>query len=121
MASVDGEIEDVGDRFSAVVEVEGGGFVAAAVAVRAGDVEVGEELHFDLFEAVAGAAVAAAVAGVEGEEAGVEAAGFGVRGAGEELADGIEGAEEDGGRGARGAGDGGLVDELDVGSDAGCP
>jgi hypothetical protein len=35
--------------------------------------------------------------------------------AGEELADGIEGAEENGGRGARGAGDGGLIDELDAG------
>ena len=38
-----------------------------------------------------------------------------LRCAGEELADGIEGTEENGGRGARGAGDGGLIDEFDAG------
>ena len=110
----DGEIEDVVDGFSAVVEVEGGGFVALAVAVRAGDVEIGEELHFDFFEAVSGAAVAAAGSGVEGEEAGAQLAGLGLGSAGEKLADGIEGTEENGGRGARGAGDGGLIDEFDA-------
>ena len=109
----DGEVEDVVDGFSLVEEFHGGGFVALSLAARAGDVEVGKELHFDLFEAVAGAAVAAAFAGIEGKEAGGQVARFGVRGVGEELADGIESAEEDGGGGARGAGDGGLVDEFD--------
>ena len=46
---------------------------------------------------------------------GLRAADFGGVGLAEELADGIEGAEENGGRGARGAGDGGLIDELDAG------
>ena len=97
------------------MKIERGGFVALAVAVGAGDVEVGEKLHFDLFETVSGAAVAAAGTGVEGEETGVEITGLGLGSAGEELADGIEGTEENGGSGARGSGDGGLIDELDTG------
>ena len=102
------------DGFSLIEELQGGGFVAFALAVGASDVEVGEELHFDFLEAVAGAAVAAAIAGVEGEEAGLCVGGLCFGGAGEELADGIEGSEEDGGRGARGAGDGGLIDEFNA-------
>ena len=111
---IDGELEDVGDRFSEVVDVEGGGLEASATAVRTGDVEVGQELHFDLLEARTGAAIAAAVAGVEREEAGVHIAGLGVFGAGEELSDRIEGSEEHGGSGARGAGDRRLVNQLDA-------
>ncbi len=107
-------MEDVGDGFPEEGVAKGGAFVAAAVAVRAGDVEIGEELHFHFFEAVAGAAVAAALAGVEGEEAGLEPGGFRAVGLAEELTDGIEGTEEDGGGGAGGAGDGGLVDKFDA-------
>ena len=91
------QVEQVGDGFSMIVEIEGGGFVAAAGAVRAFDKEVGEELHFDFFEAVAGAAVAAAVAGVEREVTGGEGGGFRLIGFAEELADRVEGAEEHGG------------------------
>ena len=109
----DGEFKDAVDGFATVEEFQGGWFVAPALAVRAGDVEIGKELHLDLFVAVPGAAVAAAFARVEGEEAGLEIAGFRLLGAGEELADGIEGSEENGGRGARGAGDGGLIHQLD--------
>jgi len=92
----------------------GGAGEAGAIALGAGEVEVGEELHFDFLEAVSGAALAAAGAGVEGEVAGGEVVGFGGGGLSEELADVLEGAEEDGGGGARGAGEGGLVDEFDA-------
>jgi hypothetical protein len=60
-----GEAEDVVDGFSPVMKVEGGVLVAFSLAVGAGDIEVGEELHFDFLEAVAGTAVAATIAGVE--------------------------------------------------------
>ena len=111
---LDGEVEDVGDGFAAVVDVEGGRLVAAAVAVGTGDVEVGEELHLHLLAAGTGAAVAAAFAGVEGKEAGVGLAGLGVFGLGKELADGVEGSEQHGGGRARSAGERRLIDEQDV-------
>ena len=96
------------------MKVESGGLVAFAITVRAGDIEVGEELHLDFFEAVPGAAVTAAGPGVKGKEAGGEIEGLRFGGEGEKLADGIEGTEKDRWGGARGAGDGGLIDELDA-------
>lgn len=111
----DGEMEDVVDGFSEIVEIQGGGFVTLAVAIGAGDVEVGEELHLDFFKAVSGATVAAAGPGVEGEEASGQLANLGLGCAGEKLANRIEGSEENSGGGARGAGDGGLIDEFDAG------
>ncbi len=85
--------------------------VAGAVAVFAGQFDVGEELHFDGDGAVALAGVAAAAGNVEGEVAGGEreALGLGLRG--KELADEIEALDVGDGVGARRAADGGLVDE----------
>ena len=110
----DGLVEDLGDGLALVLVVEGGLVVALAFAFGAGEVEVGEELHLDLFEAVAEAAFATASAGVEGEEAGLEGGGFGFGGEGEELANGFEGSEVDGGGGFGGFSEGSLVDELDT-------
>ena len=56
------------------VDLEDLGAEALAVAVRAAQVDVGEELHLDVLEAVAAAGRAAAVAGVEAEGAGGVAA-----------------------------------------------
>ena len=72
-ASRDRHLEHVGDRACAVavVHLEHLGAEAPAVAVRAAQVDVGEELHLDVLEAVAAAGRAAAVAGVEAERAGV--------------------------------------------------
>ena len=102
------------DVLALVVDFEDGGFVARAVAFFAGELDVGEELHFDGDGAVAFADVAAAAGDVEGEAAGGEvlAAGVGLRG--EELADGVEGLDVGDGVGARRAADGRLVDEDDV-------
>ena len=84
--------------------------IAPAVAVRAAQVHVGEELHLDVLEAVAAAGRAAAVAGVEAESAGGVLAllrrGLG----GEQLADRVEGADVARRVGARGAADRVLVD-----------
>ena len=60
-AAVDLHVEDLGAE-------------AAAVAVGAAQVDVGEELHLDVLEARAAAGRAAAVAGVEAEHAGAVAA-----------------------------------------------
>ena len=108
-----GEVENVGDVVVAVFVFEGGEVIALSFAFGAGEVEVGEELHFDFFEAVAETAFAATSAGVEGEEARLEAGGFGIGGEGEELSDGFEGSEVDGGGRLGGFGEGSLVDELD--------
>ena len=110
-----GELENLSDGAAVKCDVLGGLGEAGAFALGAGEVEVGEKLHFDLFEAVAGTALAASGAGVEGKVSGGEFAGFGGGGEGEELADVLEGAEEDGGSGTRGAGERGLVDELHAG------
>ena len=108
----DREVENVVDGFSTIEEIEGGFFVAFPFAVRAGDIDVGEELHFNFLETISGAAVAAAIAGIEGEEAGLSPDGFGIRSAGEKLADGIERTEEDGWCGARSPGNRGLIYEF---------
>ncbi len=110
----DGHVEDVVDVFALVLDLEDGGFVAGSVALFAGKLDVGEELHLDGDGAVAFADIAAAAGDVEGEVAGGEAAALGVGLRGEEGADVVEGLDVGDGVGARGAADGGLVDEDDV-------
>jgi hypothetical protein len=110
----DGGIEHVVDRFAVDFYFEHMRLVALAVALRAADEDVAEELHFDLLEAVAGAAVATALAGIEGERAGGEPGLGGLGLLGKEFADGIERAEINGGAGARSAGEGRLIDEDDA-------
>ena len=99
-------VEDLADVFAFVLDFERFAVVAFAVADFAGDVHVGQEVHFDFNHAVALAGFAAAAFDVEGESADVEAA-FAREGyAGEEFADGGEQAGIGGGVGARGAADG---------------
>ncbi len=109
----DGLVEEIGDGVALVSILEGRLVVALAFTFGAGEVEVGEELHLDLLEAIAETALAASGSGVEGEVAGLESSRFGFGGEGEKLADGLEGSEVDGGGGFGGFGEGSLVDELD--------
>src|SRR5690606_35608262 len=95
-------------------DVERLAVVALAVADVAGDVDVGQEVHFYLDDAVALAGLAAAALDVEGEAAGLVAAGFRLRQAGEPVADRREGAGIGGGVGARRAADRRLVDVDDL-------
>src|SRR4029450_13072394 len=80
----------------------------------AGDVDVGEEVHLDLQEAVALARLAAAALDVEGEAAGLVAARLAFGEAREPVADLGEGAGVGRGVGARGAADRRLVDVDDL-------
>ena len=84
--------------------------VALAVADVAGDVDVGQEVHLDLDQAVAGAGLAAAALDVEAEAAGLVAARLAFGQAGEPVADLGEGAGIGGRVGARGAADRRLID-----------
>ena len=84
---------------------------ALAVAVRAAQVDVAEELHLHMLEARAAAGGAAAVAGVEAEHAGGVAALARDRRLGKELADLVPGTDIAGRVGARGLADRALVDE----------
>ena len=69
---LDGEVEHVVDAFALVVDAEDFGLVAGAVAVFAGEFDIGEELHFDSDGAVALTGFAAAAGDVEGEVSGGE-------------------------------------------------
>ena len=88
--------------------------VALALADVAGDVDVGQEVHLDLDDAVALAGLAAAALDVEGEAAGLVAARLGFGQAGEPVADRREGAGVGRGVGARRAADRRLVDVDDL-------
>src|SRR5207302_10110858 len=84
--------------------------VALALADVAGDVDVGQEVHLDLDDAVALAGLAAAALDVEREAAGLVAARLRLRQAGEPFADRREGAGVGRGVRARRAADRRLVD-----------
>ena len=84
--------------------------VARALADLARDVDIRQEVHLDLDDAVALAGLAAPALDVEGEAARLVAAQLGFRQSGEEVADLGEDAGVGGRVGARGAADGRLVD-----------
>ena len=113
-AFLDRHVEHVGDRLALEQHVERLAVVALAVADVAGDVDVGQEVHLDLDDAVALAGLAAAALDVEGEAAGLVAARLGFRQAGEPVADRREGAGIGGRVGARRAADRRLVDVDDL-------
>ena len=102
--------EHFGDRLALVADLEGLAVEAMALADRAGDPDVGEEVHFELVGAVAFAGLAAAAGDVEAEAAGLVAAGLGLGQLREELADLVEDLDVGGRVGARRAADGRLVD-----------
>lgn len=86
-----------------------------AVAIGAAQVDVGQELHFDVLETGAAAGRAASVAAVEAEGAGGVAALLGQRRLGVQLADRVECADVAGRVGARRLADGRLVHHHHVG------
>ena len=110
----DGQVENLGNRLAFERDVEHVGAIARAIAVRAAQVDVGQELHLDMLESVAAARGTAARAGIEAERARRIAALFRERQAGEALADGVEGADVARRIGARGAADRRLVDHHHV-------
>src|SRR6266496_1664721 len=111
-------LEDIGDGpFRAVggkVDLENMGPVTAAVAFRAANEDITEELHLDLFEARAAAAFALTDTGVETEGAGVETALARPVALGEEIPDMVESAQVNGRVGAGRFAEGRLVHEDDL-------
>ena len=113
-ALVDRHVEHVGDRLAAEHDLERLAVVALALADVALDVDVGQEVHLDLDDAVALAGLAAAALDVEREAPGLVAA---LRRFGqlrEPVADRREGAGVGRGVGARRAADRRLVDVDDL-------
>src|SRR3546814_7018961 len=74
----DGHVEHVGDRLAIERHLQRLAVVALAVADVAGDVDIGEEVHFYLDQAVAGAGIAPPALDGEAEPAGPVAARLGV-------------------------------------------
>src|SRR5690606_36189068 len=107
---LDRHVEHVGDGEALELHLERFAVVAAALAFLAGDVDVGQEVHLDLDQAVALARLAAAALDVEAEAAGLVAARLRLGQAGEPVADLGEGAGVGRRVGARGAADRRLVD-----------
>src|SRR5690606_26011013 len=86
-ALVHRHVEYVGDRAVAEFDVQRFAIVAFALADVAFDIDVRQEVHFDLDDAVALARLAAAALHVEGEAAGLIAARLRLRQPGEPIAD----------------------------------
>jgi hypothetical protein len=102
------------DVLALVGDVENLGLVAGAVAVLAGQLDVGQELHLDGDRAVALAGVAAAAGHVEGKVPRREREPLGLGLRGKEFADQVEALDVGDGIGARRAADGRLIDQHHV-------
>src|SRR4051794_14418119 len=87
---LDRHLEDVGDRLALEPDLQRFPVVAATVALLAGDVDVGQEVHFDLDLPIAAAHLAAPALDVEAEAPGLVTAGSRLAGLREELADVVE-------------------------------
>src|SRR6185503_15155902 len=111
---LDRHLEHVRDRLALETDVERLAVVALAVALLAGHVDVGQEMHLDLDLAVATADLASAALDVEAEAAGLVAARPRLLSLGEELADVVEDAGVGRRVGARRAADRRLVDVDDL-------
>ena len=111
---LDRHLEHVADVLALEADLERLAVVALAVALLAGHVDVGQEVHLDLDLAVAAADLAAAALDVEAEAARFVAARPRLLGLGEELADVVEDAGVGGRVGARRAPDRRLVDVDDL-------
>ena len=111
---LDGHVQHLGNVLALIAHLERLAVVALALADLAGDVNIRQEVHLDLQQAVAGAGLAAAAANVEREAPGAVAAQLGVLRGGEKAADIVK---QPGIRrrvGARRAADGTLVDVDDL-------
>jgi hypothetical protein len=111
---LDRHVEHVGDRLALEAHLERLAVVAAPVALLAGHVDVGQEVHLDLDLAVAAADLAAAALDVEREAARLVAARARLGGLREEVADHVEQAGVGGRVRARRAADRRLVDGDDL-------
>ena len=111
----DGELQHLGDRLALHRDFQHLGAEALAVAVGAAQVDVGEELHLDVLEAVAAAGGTPSVAGVEAEGARRVAALLRNLALREQIADRVEGADVAGRVGARRLADRRLVDHRHLG------
>ncbi len=110
----DGHREQVADGLAVIMEAEHLVAETFAVAGRAGQRDVRDELHLDGLPACAAATFAAAFAGVEGEVRGREPGGLRFRRVAEQRADRVPGADIERRVGAGRAGRRGLVDERDL-------
>src|SRR5687767_3928554 len=106
---LDGRVQDLADVLVFVADLEGLAVIALPFADLAGHVDVGEEVHLDLDDAVALACLAPSALDVEAEAAVLVPAHLGVLGEGVELPDHVEGAGVGGGVGPWGSSYGGLV------------
>ena len=70
----DGQFEHIGNRFAVNGDFQHLGAITPAVAVRAAQINVGQELHFHMLETIAAARRAAAGTRIEAEGAGGVAA-----------------------------------------------
>ncbi len=111
---LDGHVQHVGDRLALEADVQRLAVVALAVALLAGDVDVGQEVHLDLDLAVAAARLAAAALDVEREAPGLVPARPRLLRLGEQVADDVEQPGVGGRIGARRAPDRRLVDLDDL-------
>jgi hypothetical protein len=112
---LDGHVEHLVDVLALVADLQRLAVVALALADVAGHVDVGQEVHLDLDDAVALAGLAAPALDVEAEAAGLVAAGARLLArSGEQLADRCEHAGVGGRVGARRAADRALVDVDDL-------
>ena len=107
---VDGHVQNVGNGFALIFDFQRFAIEAFAFADVAGNVNVGQKVHFDFGHAVAFAGFAAAAGNVEGKTPGVVASRLGFRQTGEPVADVGKQAGIGGRIGARGAADRRLVD-----------
>ena len=87
---LDSHFQDIRDVFALVADLQGLTVVAFAVADFTGDIDIGQKMHLDLDDAVAGAGFAPPSLYIEGEAAFGIAAGAGVLGPREEGADQIK-------------------------------
>jgi len=106
----DRHIEDLGDVFAAVLDIEDIPAIAFPAAAVAFEQQIGEELHLHPDHACAFTGLAAAAGHIERKGPRFQAADAGAMGLGEELADGIEGLDVGCRIGARCAADGRLID-----------
>ena len=111
---LDGHVQHVGDRPALEAHLERLAVVALAVALLAGHVHVGQEVHLDLDLAVAAADLAAAALDVEREPPRLVAPRARLLGARVELADVVEQPDVGGRVGARRPADRRLVDVDDL-------
>ena len=102
------------DVLALVLDLQGLPVVPPPLAHLTGDIDVGQKVHLDLDEAVAGAGLAPAAPGVEGKPSRAVAPALGVGSGGEQVPDVVEQIGIGGGIAAGSASDGGLVDIDDL-------